>query len=120
MQKRLEEHETHAESKRDTFFYRSCPLGDSAGYRGKHEWLDVYLGLGCNPSANKKEFHDSCTHCNKFCWQAATNTIKYSDNPTETKYDLLAYLFECCYDLMFSVASNVSQNPGFEKFAGQY
>ena len=39
---------------------------------------------------------------------------------TKTKYDCLAYLFELCYDLMLSAASNVLQNPGFEAFTGQH
>jgi len=120
IQKRLEEHAMHAKSKKDTFFYRSYPLADTAGYRGKYEWLDVYLGLGCNPSTDKERFLHSFTHSNKFCWKAASNAIKYSSNPTRTKYNCLAYLFECCYDLMLSAASNVSQNPGFESFTGQH
>ena len=119
IQKRIEEHAKHAESKRDSFFYRSYPSGDNTGYRGKYEWLDAYLGLGCTPSAHEG-FHQSFTNSNKFSWKSATQAVKNSSDPTKTKCDCLVYLFECCYDLMLSAASNVSQNPGFESFTGQH
>ena len=63
---------------------------------------------------------DLFMHYNKFCWKVVLNTIKYSSNPTGTKYNCLACLYECCDDLILLAASNVSQNPGFESFAGQY
>ena len=102
----------------DSFFYRSYPLG-TIGYRGKYEWLDAYIGLGCYPSSDNA-FHTSFLNSDKFCRNAVSNTIKNSSNPTSTKYDCIAYLFELCYDLMLSAASNISQNPGFEAFTGQH
>ena len=75
------------------------------------------MGLGCYPS-NNKEHTNLLTSL--FCYDAASKTISTSNNPTETMYECVAYLFECCYDLLLSTASNVSVNPGFEKFTGQY
>ena len=79
--------------------------------------MDVYLGLGYNLLANKEKFHNLFMHCKKIYWEAVLNTIKYGSNLIGTK-SCLAYLFEYCYDLILSVASNVSQNSGFQSFTG--
>ena len=82
-------------------------------------YLDVYIGLGCAPSTNKN--HVALLTSTLFCHAAASATIKNnSDNEIDVLHDSVAYLFECCYDLMLSAASNVSVNPGFERFAGQH
>ena len=73
-----------------------------------HELLGMFLGLGCNLSADKEGFLYSFMYSNKFCSKVASNIIKYSSNPARIKYDYLAYLFECCYNLISSAASNVS------------
>ena len=57
---------------------------------------------------------------NAFNWDRMSNYVKNRYDADKCKYDCTAYLFELCYDLLFSSSSNVSQNPGFEKFAGQH
>ena len=65
-------------------------------------------------------FRASFVNSKKHCWKEASNVIKNSSDRTKTKYDCLAYLFELCYELLLSAASNVSQNPRFEAFPGQH
>ena len=114
---RLKEHQTGAKLKqksdRNNKFHRSCPLSN-AGCRGKYEWLDVYIGLGCHPSANN--YYSSLLTSNFFNWKEVKFTLKHSKDPANVKHNCVAYLFELCYDLMFSAASNVSESPGFETF----
>jgi hypothetical protein len=38
----------------------------------------------------------------------------------EKQLHLVGYLFELCYDLALSPNDNVSQNPGFETFIGEF
>ena len=114
---RLKEHQTCAKLKqksdRDNKFYRSYPLNNT-GCRGKYEWLDVYIGLGCHLSANNH--YSSLLTSNFFNWKEVNFTLKHSKDPVKVKYNCVAYLFELCYDLMLSAASNVSESPGFETF----
>ena len=103
-------------SDRGNTFYRSCPL-NALGLRGKYEWLDVYIGLGCYPSANDN--HITALTSSFFDFTAASHTIQNSNDQMDTKHNCVAYLFELCYDLLLSAVSNVSVNPGFEKFTLQ-
>ena len=90
---------------------------NALGLRGKYEWLDVYIGLGCYPSANDN--HITALTSSFFDFTAASHTIQNSNDQMDTKYNCVAYLFELCYDLLLSAVSNVSVNPGFEKFTLQ-
>ena len=82
----------------DIFFHERYSLQNSI----------LFLGLECNLSVDKEGLIYSFIYSNKFCWKAASYTIKYSSNPARTKYDYLAYLFKYYYDLILLVASNVS------------
>ena len=85
----------------------------------KFEHLDAYLGLGCFPSEQNN--CASLITSDLFCHAAAKQTIQNnSKGEMDVVRDCVAYLFECCYDLMLSTASNVSVNPGFERFTGQH
>ena len=67
--KRIEEHAKSVELKQHSFFCQSHPLG-TTGYRGKYEWLDVCLGLGCHQS-DDNPIHASFVNSDKCCWKAA-------------------------------------------------
>ena len=56
-------------------------------------------------------FHTSFLNSKKN-WKAASNMIKHSSDPTNTKHDFLACMFELCHNLMLSVASNTSKTLG--------
>ena len=86
-----------AESKQESFFYRSRPLR-TIGYRCEHEWLGAHLGLGCEPSEdnpNRALFINS----SKRCWKAASSAIKSSSDPTKKSIvwlSCLNYAATCC------------------------
>ena len=88
------------------------------GKRGKHEWLDVYVGLGCYLSENGNHF--SLLTSDLFCWDAANKPFKSRKHGMKCKHNCAAYLLELRYDLMLSSASSVSQSLGFEILAGQH
>ena len=121
MTERLNEHKIIAKLKnksdRDSTFYRSYPVCN-IGTRVKYEWIDVCMALCCYPKLNG--CYESLLTSNTFCFDKANSTISRSSNLLHTKYECISYLFECCYDLMMSAASNVSESPGFEKFNGQH
>lgn len=74
--KRLEEHESHAKNQQDSDFYRSYPLGE-IGHKGKYEWLDACIGLGCYPSQKKQ------LRCRFFEWK--NNVLESSGRKIENK-----------------------------------
>jgi len=119
--KRVQEHEKAAQllhkHNRDSNFCVSYPL-NTKGKRGKFEWLDVYIGLGCFPTTNNN--HTSLLTSNLFCYKAVPDAMKQNNNKHEVMHNCIAYLFESCYDLLLSTSSNVSVNPGFESFTGQF
>ena len=56
----------------------------------------------------------------KIDWKAAASTSNKSKEPIKMKHNCLSYLFKLYYDLLLSDLSNISNNPGFESFTGQY
>ena len=89
----------------------------TTGNRSDHEWLYVCSGLGHYPSEDNPR-HELFVNKNKCCWKVSSSFTNNSSDK-KTKCDCLAYLFELCYELLLSEASNASQNPGFEWFTGQ-
>jgi hypothetical protein len=95
---------------------------------GFFENLTQYCGLGFSRTVNdaykslyKKGdsdgillWDDRILACLKSC-----SKYKGSELPNG-QIHLVGFLFECCYDLAISPSRNVSQNPGFESFVGQF
>ena len=72
--------------------------------RGKHEWLDVCLGLGCHTSEDNTN-HALFLNSNKCCWKAASSVIKNSSNSTKTT----CYFWLAC--LNYSTTYCCRQHP---------
>ena len=92
--KRISEHKKCTELKRksdnDSKFYASYPI-NNLGNRGKHEWLEVYVGLGCFSLENSN--HLSLLTSKLFCWDAVEKALKKRDDLNKCKYNCVAYLF---------------------------
>jgi hypothetical protein len=131
----LERHKEHVKCamKQDTKsrFYRTYPAREAVGYshalrHGYIEDLAQYCGLGF--SRTKSDDYK------KLVWlkhgildwdekvMAAINPKGASNNKDIQckQYHLVGYLFECCYDLAIAPCRNVSENPGFESFLGEF
>ena len=96
-EKRIVEHTRSTESNQESFFYWSCPLGKT-GYRGKCEWLDAHLGIGCHPSGENTNL--LFVNSKKWCCKAASSMIKNSSDPTKKNtivwLTCLNYATTCC------------------------
>ena len=104
-------------SENNSKFYMSH-LSNTIVKQGKHEQLSVYVALDCFPLENK-QYTDLLTS-NLFCWDIVGKVMSKRSDLIKVKYDCVAYLFELCYNLMLSAASNISHNPEFEMFTGQH
>ena len=59
-----------------------------------------------------------------FNWDQGDNYLERTKGKNEcvisAKFTLMSYLFECCYDLLFSKKHNASNSPGFKSVTGQH
>ena len=133
-QTRHREHEKGSELKssksKESLFYNKYPsrsgLNEAREPFGLFEELIQYEGFGFERRVI------GTTHCltdeknGLFSW-SKTTIKKISNCGTITgiplqdaKLDMVAYLFELCYDLCLAKVDNVSRSPGFEKYLGQF
>ena len=80
----------------DSKFYTPYP-SSKIGERGKHEWLDVCVALGCFPAKNNQ--HSTLLTSELFYWNAVDKVMKKRNDLMKVKRAIVCLFFVCLANL---------------------